>query len=525
MHYRTLSRLKPISFIALVMLVLSGCGRGAAPELPRPPAVWPTTSWQAGSPENAGLDSAILAELINELAKSDSGVHSLLIVRHGVLVLEAYFYPYAGDVPHDVASVTKSVTITLLGALIAKGELSGLDQPVPPLLAADDSAAELPWQDAVTLENLASMRSGFDCGLKPGEPELIAMMQSPDWIQFTLDLPRADSPGRRFAYCSPGMHLLSAAITARAGQSEAAFAERGLFGPLGIEPGDWPADPAGYNHGWGDLRLHPRDMAKIGLLFLHDGVWDGERILPERFVTDAIHSRGETTPGGEGYGLGWWLPTGDLKGVFEARGRGGQRIVVAPALDMIVVTTGAGFEPAQIIEPLNRAIIVDSDGPGAANPEAQAQLHAAIEAVRQGPPAVMKNSDLPLPAAMAGRTFSFAPNPLGFKTIALTKINDASARMNLDLSGAMGAGSAGAYQLSLGLDGRYRITQDGPRGYAVALRGAVTAGDRFKIDYVEPAGCNRFHFALRYEDDRLTVSVEDLTGLYGVHELVAELSE
>ena len=249
-----------LSACALALLAASGCSQAPAPG-PAVPEHWPTNGWHWTSPESQGIDS------------------------------DAVFYPYDGETPHDVASVTKSVTTTLLGAAMQEGLLDGLNRPIAALLLRDASSLDRAKQQ-ITLEHLASMRSGFACGNGPGEPELIAMMQSQDWVGFTLDVPMSDPPGRRFAYCSPGMHLLSAAITELTTESEAQFAAHALFSPMGIVPGDWPRDRTGLNHGWGDLRLRPRDMAKLGLLMLHDGVWNGQRLLPKGWVAMATRSLG-----------------------------------------------------------------------------------------------------------------------------------------------------------------------------------------------------------------------------------------
>jgi CubicO group peptidase (beta-lactamase class C family) len=483
--------------------------------------MWPTRSWSTAAPETQGVDSEALAEMVEELSRGDTGAHSVLIVHHGVLVLEASFYPYDGETPHDVASVTKSVTTTLLGAAIADHRLGSLDRTLVSAIGADVDSLENPAFAEITLGELAAMRSGLDCGLSAGEPELIAMMQSDDWVRYALSLRQAHPPGTRFAYCSPGMHLLSAAISHLTGQSEAAFARRVLFGPLGIEPGPWPVDPAGYNHGWGDLRLRPRDMARIGLLYLHDGVWDGMRLLPKGWVADALRSRGETSPGGDGYGLGWWRPVGELEGAFEARGRGGQRIVVVPRLDLIVVTTGAGFDPRRIV-PFVRGAIGDRD-PLPPNPSAQARLNSAVAAARRAPPAVEPATPPAMAARIRGRRFVFEPNPLGFEALSLRPSGSDALALDLGLSGAMSAGTAGRYELLIGLDGRYRVTPHGPRDYAVAVRGAWSDASNLEVDYTEPAGSNRFDLVFRFEGDRLEAVVTDRTGLYGTHTLTARM--
>jgi CubicO group peptidase (beta-lactamase class C family) len=488
--------------------------------VPTVPEYWPTDRWQTANPESVGIDSGVLLDLLAFAAREDHSIHSLLIARRGRLVFDAAFYPYDGETPHDVASVTKSVTTTLLGAALHAGALDRLDRPIVELLRRDTASLNRAKRE-ITLEHLASMRSGLACGLASGECELVAMMRSSDWVDFTLDLPMSDPPGQRFAYCSPGMHLLSAAITELTGESEADFAARGLFAPLGIVPGDWPRDRAGFNHGWGDLRLRPRDMAKLGLLMLHDGVWDGRRLLPAGWVANATRSRGPADAGGDGYGLGWWVSSGGLAGAFEARGRGGQHILVWPALDLVVVTTGAGFEAGVLVPFLLRAIRSE-----VALPENEAlsrQLESALAAARAEPTAVP--TALPeLAGRISGRTYEMEANPLGFERIGF-EFQSAGATFFLELSDAMGAGAAGRFTLGLGLDGRYRITSAGPRGYAVGLRGVWRAPSGLDLDYVEPDGPNAFVMRAEFEADRIRLSVRDQTGLYGEHVILGRVRE
>jgi hypothetical protein len=315
------------------------------------------------------------------------------------------------------------------------------------------------------------------------------------------------------------MHLLSAAITELTGESAADFAAHALFAPMGIVPGDWPRDRTGLSHGWGDLRLHPRDMAKLGLLMLHDGEWNGVRLLPMGWVTTATRSRGAVGAGGDGYGLGWWISSGDLDGAFEARGRGGQRILVWPALDLVVVTTGAGFEPGALVPFLSRALRSE-----AALPENEArsrQLAGALAAARAGPAAV--RTALPeLAGRISGRTYEMEANPLGFERIGFEFQSDRGTLL-LELADSMGVGAAGRYSLDLGLDGRYRISSAGPRGYAVALRAAWRAPSGLDLDYVEPDGSNAFVMHAEFEADRIRLSVRDRTGLYGEHVMVGRV--
>lgn len=194
------------------------------------------------------------------------------VVRNGVIVLDAYFYPFLPETWHDVASVTKSVVSLLAGLATAQGYLGGSEQPllatVPPELARDVSERAA----AIRLGDLLTMRSGFVCGFKRGEPELRDMRNAPDWAAYALRLPIVAEPGTRFGYCSSNFHLISAAISSGAKTSAFDFARQHLFEPLGINDVYWPADAKGVTHGWGDLQLRPRDMAKLGLLIAFDSL-------------------------------------------------------------------------------------------------------------------------------------------------------------------------------------------------------------------------------------------------------------
>src|SRR5512137_1130538 len=173
------------------------------------------------------------------------------------------------------------------------------------------------------------------------------------------------------------MHLLSAILQKATGMTALEFARLNLFGPLGIQNVIWPTDAQGFNHGWGDIRLHPHDTARIGLLWLHHGQWQGRRIVSREWVDNSVRTQIRTGRDDD-YGYGWWI-TGD-KGEFAAIGRGGQRIQVWPDLDAILVMTGGGVD-IDDIEPLISPALVDRYRPLPANPAAVARLKEALAAV------------------------------------------------------------------------------------------------------------------------------------------------
>jgi CubicO group peptidase (beta-lactamase class C family) len=233
------------------------------------PSPQPKQGWRASTPEQQGLNSNKLAEAVDFVMREKIRAHSLLVIRNGFIVTDAYFYPFVPNTRHDVASVTKSVTSTLVGLAIDKGLIKDVSQPVLGLLPDRIPANLDDRKKAMTLQHLLTMQSGLQCINSPTEVTLFQMMESPDWIKFMFDLPMTDSPGTRFAYSSGAVHLLSAIIRKTSGMKAFEFARRSLFEPLGITDVIWPTDPRGEdNHGWGDLQLRPHDMAKIGYLFL-----------------------------------------------------------------------------------------------------------------------------------------------------------------------------------------------------------------------------------------------------------------
>jgi hypothetical protein len=216
--------------------------------------------------------------------------------------------------------------------------------------------------------------------------------------------------------------------------------------------------------------------------------------------------------------LGWWVPSDDLEGSFEARGRGGQRIVVIPSLDLVVVTTGAGFEPTVIVPFLQAAI--EGDDPLPENDRARGRLDAALALARQGPAAAEVAQPPATANEVSGKIYDIEPNFIGIDAVTFDFSEAEQARLTLDMSAAMEPSAAGRFDLSIGLDNRYRMTPVGPRGYRVGMLGAWTDTNRFELDYVEPAGANAFTMHFHFEDDRIRAAVSDKTGLYGDHALV-----
>jgi CubicO group peptidase (beta-lactamase class C family) len=343
MHKPSINRSVPFAGMLCILIVfLTDCSSSpatvipsAAPTLtPGTGAYWPTEAWRSSTPEDQGMDSHRLAQMLDDINQQHLDFHSLLIVRNGYLVSETYFGIYKQNSRHKLYSCTKSVVSTLIGIAIDKGYIDRIDQRIVDFFPAYTFANLDEQKETMTLEDLLTMRSGLDW--HEGDPAFAAMYNSPDWVQFMLDMPMAQPPGSQFNYCSGCSHILSAILQQTTGMNPLDFAEQYLFQPLGISNLQWDTDAANIPIGGWGLQITPRDMAKIGYLYLQDGQWDGQQIVSANWVENATRKQTKTD-GDSGYGYQWW--TYPSLEAYTALGRYGQTIFVIPEDDLVIVTT------------------------------------------------------------------------------------------------------------------------------------------------------------------------------------------
>jgi CubicO group peptidase (beta-lactamase class C family) len=328
----------------LIALLLAGCSNSpatvAGPPVPAPTAeasaYWPTADWRTSSPEAQGLDSQKLAEMLAAIEQQHLDLHSLLIIRNGYLISETYFGSYRPDTRHPLYSVTKSFVATLVGIALDKGYMDGTDRRIVDFFPEHTFANLDQQKAAMTLDDTLTMRTGLDW--QEGDPAYRALYVSSDWIKYVLDEPMAAAPGSQFNYCSGCSHLLSAVVRQTTGMNPRDFADQYLFKPLGISNVRWDSDAEGIPIGGWGLQMTPRDMAKLGYLYLRHGQWEEQQIVSAKWVEDATRTHTETD-GELGYGYQWW--TYPPLAAYTALGRGGQMIFVIPELDLVLVTTAA----------------------------------------------------------------------------------------------------------------------------------------------------------------------------------------
>ncbi len=473
------------------------------------PDYWPKEEWLTNTPEKQGLDSVKLAEGLRSIQSAGFPIHSLMIVRNGYVVLDASFYPYDGQSPHNLGSVTKSVLSTLIGIAVDQGRIK-LDDPLLSYFPTYTIANPEPRKDHITVKNLLSMNSGLDCIGLPSETTVQEMEASLDWVQFMLDRPMASEPGSTFVYCGGNMHLLSAILQKATGMTALEYARQNLFGPLGIRQVVWPTDPQGINQGSGNIRLLPADMAKLGFLFLHEGIWDNQQVVSKEWVREAVRPRNAAGT----YGYGWWVSTGKAGSEFNADGAGGQHIAVVPELNLILVTTGGGFNVDDVV-PFLYPALMDMEKSLPANTGGIEELNRTLQKLIEAP---MLQSIAALPdtaGQISGQTIVFESNLLQLQSIRFG-FNDLSEAV-VQFTFADGSQSPLA---NVGLDGVFRMTPGvgldralrtelETAGQSVGMRGSWTDEQTFLIEYDTITNRYAYQLQLRFEADGVTLVASD----------------
>lgn len=359
---------KRLSPVCLCIVLLSGCDLLSGEDSPvsleenlSPPTAT-DDGWPVSELELEGIRPEPVQNLVRELQLSSQRVDSFLIVRHGKLVLESYFGGWRRDRLHELRSVSKSVNSLLVGIAIDQGALDGVDHVMLDLFPQYAELDVDGSKSAIRVEHLLTMSSGlrwdqtsFDNSDDRNDEG--ALERSGDWLEYVLSREMRDAPGEVFLYNSGCSALLAGIVKQATGEHSDVFAERFLFGPLGIQRYYWQRQADGLCNAWAGLSLRPRDMAKMGQLMLDHGRWQGQQVVSEEWVersTTALQSAGAN-----GYGYQWWttdMAVGSTTGagtaadtptlrVHSARGNGGQYIFIVPELDAVVVFTGSNYAP------------------------------------------------------------------------------------------------------------------------------------------------------------------------------------
>lgn len=327
------------ALLAASLAVLAACDLGSK-----------TLVFREDHPE---VDPVRIDRLLEAIGDRQYGeMHSVVLIVDGELVLETYFNGYTWTDKQPLYSVTKSFLSALIGIAIADGHIASIDQAVLPYFP---EYPNLPHVDSrkhsLTLKHLITMTAGLqwnELAVPYDDPrnDYQRYLASADRIEYVLGLPMAHHPGTRVGYNTALSQVLSVILTKATGQSAADYAREQLFSPLGIDDWSWSSYTADYSVGGAGLYLRAIDIAKLGQLYLQDGVWEGQRVVPAHWV------RSSTAPfAGAGewqdYGYHWWRYNRSaadraLSGhedIYYALGRGGQYVWVLPWANAVASCT------------------------------------------------------------------------------------------------------------------------------------------------------------------------------------------
>ena len=466
-------------------------------------AYWPTKGWQKAVPEQVGMDSTQLVKALDFLQRRGLNLQHFTLIRNGYLTLDAPFYSTTGDAPYERDAVARSFLSTLVGIAIDQGYIESLDQPVLDFFPEREIQNLDEQKKAISVGHLLTMTAGLPCKTDPEGSLTYAWEQEQDWEQSILDQPVLQAPGTKWEYCPPLMHLVSAIIQKSTGMSALQYAQENLFTPLGIGEVTWETDPRGVNIGWRGLRMHPADVAKLGWLYLNNGKWEDQQVIPAEWVSASTTSQVE----GQQFGYQWFLdPAGYLNWDFP-----GQWLIVIPEQNVVAVLSGSIPESESwIIRILLQSLVfpaIQSDTTLPANPEGAALLDEKVAELGQGPE---PQPVPPLPETagrISGREITLEESEIGWKSLKLDFPAGSEAQLSVD-------DGVQPFILPVGLDNIPRaITYGQPEigdGIIVASRGSWVEPDVFSISLDQENVY--FHMpasiTFTFDEDAVTVVLE-----------------
>jgi CubicO group peptidase (beta-lactamase class C family) len=408
----------------------------------------PDDKWKVSTPETQGVDSCKLLEMFQDIqAKRGSNLHSILIVKNGYLITESYLAPYHKETLHNIKSASKSILSALVGIALREKYLKNLDQKVSEFYP---EYVNDPQKRDITLRHLLTMTAGLTWSYDQETTSPVSPFDLEQWKA----IPMRDTPGKKFEYNTMLAHMMSAILTKASGKSTKEIADSFLFKPLGISDVQWSKDDRGIYLGGAELFLKPRDMAKFGLLYLNKGVWSGQQAVPREWVEESTSPKLSIGPDlnyprAIKYGYWWWIPAQG----YQARGWGGQYIIVRPDMKMVVVVTGEA--QGAIFQYLDPYIFqaVSSEGSLPPNPQATRALNRLLNQLER--PGAQAIGPMPeVVAKVSGIKYALEPNKLGLQSFVLSYENGRECMMKVTIGKL-------TLDFPVGLDGNFRIANTG----------------------------------------------------------------
>jgi CubicO group peptidase (beta-lactamase class C family) len=358
-----------VALVAAVLpaVVALGCG-GTEPATTSPATLdhfiatgtyqgdyWPTDDWRSCRPEEVGMDSRSLYSAYEYAARSEFVTEGVAVVRRGYIVGEEYLRGYGPATRFSSFSVAKSFLSAVVGVAIESGAVSGVEQRAYPYFDAWRAPGTDERKRAITIRHLLTMQSGLQFtdarsdGIAGTDVE--GVLNATDSVAYVLALPSVHDPGTQWNYSSGDSILLSGIVQAATGRSVFDFGKERLFNRIGMRTLTWSSDPAGHTIGGWGIGATVREYARFGYLYLKNGSWEGEVLVPEPWIRESLRPAG---PSVSWYGFQWWLApsfSNDSRNpvpqdTFAAQGLYLQKIFVIPSRDLVVVRVGTDQGPS-----------------------------------------------------------------------------------------------------------------------------------------------------------------------------------
>ncbi len=294
------------------------------------------------SPESQGVSSKQIRQFIAAANASGIGWHSFMLLRHGNVIAEGWWKPFAPEFKHTLYSLSKSFTSTAIGLLVKDGKLSIEDKVIA--FFPDDLPDTMDEHlQQMKVKHLLTMNTGH------GEDTMPKLRASTNaWTKTFLAQPVQFEPGSHFLYNTGATYMLGAIVYKITGQTLEAFLTPRLFEQLDIKGYDWELSPQGLNTAGYGLRVKTEDIAKFGQLYLQKGKWKGKEILSEQWVNDATSYQTKSQEGtgdwAQGYGYQFWRCK---PGFYRGDGAFGQFCMVMPQHDAVLAITSESWNMQQ----------------------------------------------------------------------------------------------------------------------------------------------------------------------------------
>lgn len=375
-----------------------------APAFSFPPIKKDAEGLPRSTPEQQGISSAAISKFLEGVKENKQEFHSLMVIRHGHVVAEGWWSPYAPNYKQQTYSLSKSFTSTAIGLAVDEGKLT-VEDPVISFFPQDLPAEISDHLKALKVKHLLSM----SVGMAKDSIRTIEVTKEGTWAKTFLSLPIEFEPGTKFLYNSGASYMLSAIVKKVTGVSAHEYIKPRLLKPLGISGTTWTENAEGINIGASHFRLKTEDMAKFGQLLLQKGVWKGKQILSKQWIEAAsskqISSGANNSDWGYGYGYQFWL---NPPGGFRADGAFGQYTMIFPDQDAVVVITSESFDKQATMGLVWKLLPEMKASPLTPNASDHRKLQQELKTLAYEPPKFSTTS--PVASTISGKEFILDQN-------------------------------------------------------------------------------------------------------------------